>query len=409
MLNNQSNRSNNNIPYNRGRRRINNFRPKQNRNVRIRNQPINLNKDRNRNRNRNKIRGIRIRQPRNLNISRKLVNLTREIRNLQVTKPTSLIRKPRKMKEPRRDKIMTPMYMSLHSCITPIYEQNESVVNTFVYTRFDDITTSSGADTYIVILPYSINFNFEAMATYDTTMQNITYNSGSTEAPEIITPTAMFNIFKFTKPLSSTVYGQNCYATSAVGIPGNYKLIGTTIKVYNVTSQFYKSGDFIAYKTQDNQLHPIFSYDFVDAEAEMATDDFRNEFQTYMTQDFDQITIKNNYSCNDTLYINDYNTSNGSNIYCAPYEYLGCKFNKNTGETQNAALYDSNPLGNSTKYILKFPATEDDNKYIMEIWQTLSIIPSVGSNLGNLGKVTKHHFTPAVVNEMKNKFPFTKA
>lgn len=322
-------------------------------------------------------------------LNKKLNTLSKGVVNFSI--PTThfdnmINNKNKSKKEPRRDKLITPMNMVLSGKFLPITRISERCLINYTYTKIKINVPYNGYDkTCLILFPYSINFKpdlfnqiDEKVLTLENSMSNIYYN------------VLQGNI--------GTNHSYDAYATTATGIIGNWKLIGTSYKLYNTTSRLSIGGNISVTKLTDNIMNPIFT-----STARNVGGDLGEIIRPYIERNYDLVQPKNSFGAADIVRIDEFNTSPGTNIFQGPTEYIGCKY---TSDLQAAyPKFSNDTVGNNVKYLVEIYSSNSTQSYILEIWNVFAIIPAPSSGLSNVVKLYTESFNPEVVNEMRNRIP----
>lgn len=382
-INNRFRRRNNRRNNNRGRNRgnLNRNLPFNNNVSRVRTRITNNRRIKRRNTNRY-----------NKNYENKLqkeVNkLTNKLDSMSIKSTNLIVPK----KEIRTDRLISPYNMARRAQYIPIYEIKEKVLNMSVYTKLV-VSLEGNTDEinyYMLFFPYSINFK---MNLYDNYSNKIIVSTGTADVYK--------NIWFLADNSTQQGFTVNYKETAPSGIIGNWKLIGTTIKIYNVANMLNKGGDFSIIKIQSNELMPY----FVNHTAEPEIGQL-NVVRALLTKDYSQAP-RNNFSANDTAFIDEYNVSEGTNIFNSPIEYMGCKYSSTNNYRQ--ATYGNDMVGNNVTYMFHTKGMGTPQTYVFEVWNVFSIIPAPEAGLGNLGTITKRCFTKEVVENIKTRPNMYKA
>lgn len=347
----------------------------------IRNNPTNRNRKRRNNNPRTR--------KNNNNINKKLKELSNGIVNFSIptTKMNTILsNKNKSKKEIRKDKLITPMQMVLSGKFLPITRISERCLINYTYTKIKISVPYNGYDkTCLILFPYSINFKpdlfnqiDEKVLSLDNSINNIFYN------------VLQGNI--------GNNHTYDAYATTPTGIIGNWKLIGTSYKLYNTTSRLSIGGNITVTKLTDNIMNPIFTNN-----QRIIGGDLGEIIRPYVEKNYDLVQPKNGFGPADIVRIDEFNTSPGTNIFQGPTEYIGCKY---LTDLQAAyPKFSNDTVGNNVKYLVEIYSSSSTQTYVLEIWNVFAIIPAPSSGLSNVVKLYNDSFNPSVVNEMRTRIP----
>jgi hypothetical protein len=314
-------------------------------------------------------------------VNNKLNDMTIKTTNLIVNK-----------KELRTDRLVSPYTMARRGQYIPIYEIKEKVLNMSVYTKLS-ITLNASEDDMrytLVFFPYSINFKPELYTYYS---NQISVQAGAANHYK--------NVYFMAENITRNTFTASYQETADSGIIGNWKLIGSSMKIYNTSSMINKGGDFSIIKIQDNEFIPSFIHSGVNMGQGVA-----NWLKLHINKDYSQAP-RNNFSASDTAFIDEYNVANGTNIFSSPFEYLGCKYISSDDNDRAGFTYDL--VGNNVAYLFQTKGVGNAQNYVFEIWNVFSVIPCPSSGLGNLGTVNKKCFTKFIVDSIKERPNMYKA
>lgn len=321
-------------------------------------------------------------------LSEKLSKLTLEI----FPKTTNIYRR---MKEPRIDKMVSPMDMGLSCAFTSIFPTGNRIRYMSLYNRYEFTTNNTGYMKSLLWFPYAINFqSYPDLA--------ITISDGTedgTTQPDTICP-----LIVTARLAPATSINLNMNSTSACGLVGNYRVIGASFKITNTTAFINKAGSYMVYKLNENTAFPPF-YNSNLLPNLTNCPDYTSTIQKVVTASHDQVMLKQSFSCSDKCLINEYNTYEGNNIFQTPNEYIGSSY---ISGAEPIAQWDGNPQGCNIKYQLDFPPTPSINSYIFESWQILEIVPDPGLNLDNITDFQTHVFNPEIIDQIRKSMPITK-
>lgn len=325
-------------------------------------------------------------KPNNNSINSKINDLVKQVKQISMSFAPKATNLNRGMKEPRYDKICTPMYMALNNKLISIFRTSNRVIKTTVYNKFH-ITVPG--DREFIWYPYAIAFQ-----NYDQGQQPIIGNNK--------VPDSLSNFIGFSSDNANIL---EIYKSSSSGITGTYRLIGATLKIYNTGSIMYKAGDYSIYKLNDNAGYPLW-YSSEQVPDAGTAGDWMAVHQAIIKQDYSQVGVKANFAATDYTYINEYNVNQGNDIFTGTDEYLGNQYEENNDPY---AKLNNNVIGNNIKYMLKFPLTTSGTQnYTVETWQVVEIVPAPASGLGTAAKIVDKTFTPEVIKEMSMISPFDK-
>lgn len=318
-------------------------------------------------------------------LDKKMTKISKEIVNSSVPNTNLVNKNNKKRKEARRDKIKSPMSMVLSGQFIPINRISERCLINYTYTKMVLKVPYGGEKTSLLLFPYSINFKPESFNQIDekiTVAQNKVCN-------------IFYNVLQANMGQNPTYYA---HSTTPTGIIGNWKLIGTSYKLYNTTSRLNIGGNIVVTKLIDNIMNPIFTSNELGVPADIG--DYLNP---YLIKNYELVQPKNSFGPTDVVRIDEYNTGSGTNIFQGPTEYLGCKFESNI--ERGYPNFPNDPVGNNTKYLVEIYATTNQQTYMLEIWNVFAIIPAPSSGLSNVVKQYDYCFDESVVEEMKTKIP----
>lgn len=323
------------------------------------------------------------------NINKKINQLSKGVVNYSI--PTTHLdsmaqNKNKNKKEIRRDKLITPMNMVLMGQFLPITKIPERCIINYTYSKIKISVPYNGYDkTSLILFPYSINFKPELYQQIDEKVVSI--------------QDALNNIFyNVLQGNIGTNHTYDAFATTPTGIIGNWKLIGTSYKLYNTTSRLNIGGNITVTKLTDNVMYPIFT-----STNRIIGGDLGDKIRPYISKNYDLVQPKNSFGPADIVRIDEFNTSPGTNIFQGPTEYIGCKFLSDIEAAY--PKFSSDTVGNNVKYLVEISASTNTQTYILEIWNVFAIIPAPTSGLSNVVKTYNDCFTPSVVNEMMTRMP----
>jgi hypothetical protein len=373
---------------NRRNNRVNNTRtvprnaPRRLRNIvtQQRNQQNNINNNNNNNNNNGDI----------LKLNERIDSLTNKMDKLSLEIFPKITNVNRKKKEPRSDKILTPMNMALSSRIISLYPTNNRVVPFTVYSRIQINTLNY--DHNIIWFPYFTNFT-------EYRHLPITYQVSANVPVDTAT-----NIYGMHKNPNNK-YDFNLYQSTPCGLYGNYRVIGATMKITNTTPLMNKGGTYYVYKMNDNLIFPLF-YNKQGGVDWSWDNDTAHKVEALINSAKTQIQVKQNFASSDVGYIHEFNTYEGNNIFQTPLEYLGNDF---VGPQPGNFLYWTNAVGNNIKYWITIPSMGNvTNTYVLETWQVLEIVPDPELQLDMLAGTQKYVYQPEQIKEINDFFPITK-
>jgi hypothetical protein len=316
-------------------------------------------------------------------LSRQISELSKQMSKMSLnSNPTNL---NKGKKEPRIDKITTPMNMAIHQSYISLYPSSNKIVYVPIYTKTN--FSFSGA-TSILWFPYAVSFNkFDKIIKVQ-------------DESEQYDATAVANLLK----LSHNGNQLLVLESGICSLPGSYRLVGATFKIYNTTAMLNKSGDFTIYKLNDSDVLP-FAYN---DEHPPTQQNLGSLYNDYCKRNFQQATIKNNFSAADKcVYINEFNTNSGNNIFSNNSEYLGDTYLISQA-TLSAKPSNLNPVGSNIKYMLDFSPTTSSQTYTIEIWQLIELVPYPDTNLGNLCYNITHIYPKKIFDEICQSNPLSK-
>lgn len=243
--------------------------------------------------------------------------------------------------------------------------------------------------------PYSVNFQ-----SYPDLAITVSDGEEGSTQPNIIAPLMRV----VTNTLTSTIEGMAVYDCSSCGLVGNYRLVGASFKITNLSPFNTKSGSYIIYKLNENTAYPPF-YNKSLPPTKANSPDYTNVIGTLANQNHDQVMLKQSFSASDIGFIHEYNIYEGNNIFQTPNEYIGVDY---ISGVEPVALWTGNPQGNNIKYEIDIPATSTIQSYLMETWQILEIVPDPSLNLDNITDFQTHIFNENVLDEIRRKMPIVK-
>jgi hypothetical protein len=301
----------------------------------------------------------------------------------------------RKLKEPRIDKYITPMEMGLSHRFTSIFKTGNRIRYMSLYNRFEVGNSNAGYTTKYMWFPYSVNFQ-----SYPDLAITVSNGEEGSIQPNVISPLMRVVV----NPLTSVIEGMAVYDCSSCGLVGNYRLVGASFKITNLSPFNTKSGSYIIYKLNENTAYPPF-YNKSLTPNKTNSPDYTNVIGTLANQNHDQVMLKQSFSASDVGFIHEYNIYEGNNIFQTPNEYIGVDY---ISGVEPVALWTGNPQGNNIKYEIDIPATSTIQSYLMETWQILEIVPDPSLNLDNITDFQTHIFNENVLDEIRRKMPIVK-
>lgn len=302
----------------------------------------------------------------------------------------------RKLKEPRIDKYVTPMEMGLSHRFTSLFKTGNRIRYMSLYNRFeiDNSVIPSFVAKYLWF-PYSVNFQ-----SYPDLSIKVSDGQEGSTSPNIISPLIRIT----TNTSTRSVEGMSVYNCSACGLVGNYRLVGATLKITNLSPFNTKAGSYIIYKLNENTAYPAF-YANTLVPAKPNSPNYTNVVGTLANLNHDQVMLKQSFSASDIGYIHEYNIYEGNNIFQTPNEYIGADY---LDGDEPVAKWLGNPQGNNIKYEIDIPTTTTLQSYLVETWQILEIVPNPSLNLDNTTDFQTHIFNEDVLDEIRRKMPIVK-
>lgn len=325
----------------------------------------------------------------NKNINKKINELSKDIVNVAI--PTTnmnnmMTNKNKSKKEVRRDKLITPMQMVLSGKFLPITRISERCIINYTYTKLNITVPFNGFEkTSLILFPYCINFKPELFDQIDEKVISVGDSVNN----------IFYNVLQGNEGTSHTY---NAYSTTPTGIIGNWKLIGTSYKLYNTTSRLSLGGNLSVTKLTDNVMNPIFT-----STERNIGGDLSGFIRWYIRKNYDLVQPKNSFGPADIVRIDEFNTSPGTNIFQGPTEYIGCKYISDIEAAY--PKFSNDTVGNNVKYLVEIYPSSSNQTYVLEIWNVFAIIPAPTSGLSNVVKLYNECFNPSVVNEMRTRMP----
>lgn len=319
---------------------------------------------------------------RNNNFNQQVDQLSNKLNKLTLNEPTNL---QKHIKEPRKDKIITPMEMALQQKYISMSQTSNKIFYTTIYSKFD---INVQATTAVVWFPYCISFkNFYPPIIVDT-------DKTSNCASSLVVLTRD----QFTIPTAGTC-----------NITGSYRVVGSTLKIFNVSSVMNRSGDYTIYKLNENALVPVLYNDFNPPTHTNSPELYSLFYGNTLASNYSQATIKNNFSANDKcVYINEYNTNEGNNIFNNSSEYLGMNYENKENKVYAQPGSNGNVIGSNIKYYIRIPGQDDTQSYTIETWQVIELIPLPSLGLSNMCYSVKTVYPPNIIQEINNLNPLSK-
>lgn len=328
-------------------------------------------------------------------IDKKIEKLTEDLNKLSLQffpKTTNVFRR---LKEPRVDRIVTPMDMGLNSRFTSIFKTGNRIRYMSLYNRFEFANTNASSVTRLLWFPYAVNF-----ASYPDLAITVSDGGTGTTQPNIISP-----IVK-TIMTNGSIVSMEYPNVAACGLIGNYRVVGASAKITNLTAYQTKAGSYIIYKLNENTVYPPF-YDSSTLPNPTTAPDYTSVLGALLAINHDQVMLKQSFSASDVALIHEYNVYEGNNIFQTPQEYIGSSY---ISGTEVVALWDGNPQGNNIKYQIDIAGTSNSliNTYLMETWQIIEIVPDPSLHLDNITDFQTHVFNEEVIDEMRKSMPIVK-
>lgn len=292
-----------------------------------------------------------------------------EIKNNMTNKVTNINTRNNK-KEPRYDLIVSPMQMALQGRYESIYKTPNRITYMSVYSKAY-VDTHQQLSTYLFWFPYALNFN---------NINNNQVHVDSATTNELCN--SLSNLIKVIINPDTSVREGSMIENGKCGVTGLYRIIGCTLKLTNLTSMIQKAGSYTVYRLTSNNIYPcLYGTTFP---TELNAQDYFKLFQDAANENNDQTLIKQTYSANDKCHINEFNVTEGNNIFQKPNEYLGETY---LDSTERVAKWGQNPTGVNISYKIWLPATTGRNQYLVEMWQVVEIIPDPQTNLDSLSQL----------------------
>lgn len=302
----------------------------------------------------------------------------------------------RKLKEPRIDKYITPMEMGLSHRFTSLFKTGNRIRYVSLYNRFEiDNSMLPGFVAKYMWFPYSVNFQ-----SYPDLSITVSDAQEGSRPPDMISPLMRIT----TNSLTRTIEGMTVYNCASCGLVGNYRLVGATLKITNLSPFNTKAGSYIIYKLNENTAYPPF-YAKALVPAKPNSPKYTEIIGTLANLNHDQVMLKQSFSASDVGYINEYNIYEGNNIFQTPNEYIGADY---TNGDEPVATWSGNPQGNNIKYEIDISPTTTLQSYLIETWQILEIVPDPSLNLDNTTDFQTHIFNEDVLDEIRRKMPIVK-
>lgn len=324
----------------------------------------------------------------------KIDKLTKDISKLSLSlfpKTTNIYRK---MKEPRIDKVVTPMEMGLSHQFTSIFKTGNRIRYMSLYNRFE-MTNSNTGNTKMLWFPYCVNFQSYP----DLSITVSDGNEGSIQ-PNVINPIVRI----VTNRLTDVAEVLTVYNCASCGLIGNYRIVGASMKITNLSPFNTKAGSYIIYKLNENTTYPPF-YNSVTPPNLTNSPDYAALLTSLVNLNHDQVMLKQSFSASDVGYIHEYNVYEGNNIFQTPNEYIGVDY---ISGVEPVALWSGNPQGNNIKYQIDIQTTSTTQSYLIECWQIIEIVPDPSLNLDNITDFQTHVFNDEVLDEIRRKMPIVK-
>lgn len=305
----------------------------------------------------------------------------------------------RRLKEPRVDKIVTPMDMGLSHCYTSIFKTGNRIRYMSLYNRYEVSNNTTAIMQSYLWFPYAINFNSYpdlAITVSDGTEQG-------TRQPDVICPLLRASR---TQGVVTALTNLTVFDTASCGLVGNYRLVGASLKMTNVTPFTLRGGSYVIYKLNENTTYPPFYNDLLKPNHQNAID-YTDTIRALIVSNHDQVMLKQSFSGSDIAFIHEYNTYEGNNIFQIPNEYIGSSY---ISSAEPVAQWDGNPQGCNIKYQIDIPPTPSGlNTYLIETWQIIEIIPDPSLHLDNITDFQTHVFNEDVIDQMRKDMPIKKS
>lgn len=291
-------------------------------------------------------------------------------------------------KELRTDKLMTPMEMVFRGQYMPLFKIEERCSTTYTYSKFVFTFYSGYPRIKILLFPYSVNFK-ENLYQYQETVK-----AGGAVCD------AFFNVAIMRTNSGGSIDQGECHKTAQCGIAGNWKLLGTTYKLMNISPKMQQGGSITITKLIDNDIAPLFTYHGYAPTSGVVVDWIKN----YVNADYSQVQPKNNFQPTSEIYIDEFNTSSGNNIFQGMSEYIGSRYLDI--EDGFVATYSKDAVGNNIKYLIELsvPSTADQT-YTLEVWNVFHVIPEPDTGLSNVARFYNNFYNSKVLQEIKTRMP----
>lgn len=327
--------------------------------------------------------------------NKKISKLSEDLSKLSLSMFPKTTNIYRKLKEPRVDKLVTPMEMGLSQRFTSIFKTGNRIRYMSLYNRFEINNSTGGLLASFLWFPYSVNFQ-----SYPDLAITVSDGNSGTVQPDTINPLIRI----ISNPITETLSSINIYNCSSCGLVGNYRIVGCTLKLQNLTPFNSKGGSYIIYKLNENTVYPPFYNNSLQPSSTNCPD-YSNTIFTLSSTNHDQVMLKQSFSASDVAYINEFNVYEGNNIFQTPQEYIGQEY---ISGVEPVALWNGNPQGNNIKYQIDIQSTAQQQSYLLETWQIIEIVPDPGLNLDNITDFQTHVFDEKVIDEIRRKMPIVK-
>jgi hypothetical protein len=282
------------------------------------------------------------------------------------------------------------MNMAITDRYLSLFPTSNRITYQKIYNRYTIESDDNGNTMKLLWFPYAVNFTSYPdinikVQTMEEHVPNMIANLIWTRNGEAILPTAF-------KPFNST----------PCGIPGTYRLICATLQMKTVTSPMTRSGSYIIYKLNQNELCAPF-YNSEEDVNEGSAQNYFSKVASIVSKNHDQILIKHAYANNEIAIINEFNIYEGNNIFQDCKEYLGVEY---MSSTESVADWKDNPTGNNVKYQIDIPPTPYTNTYMIETWQVIEVVPHPSLGLDNISHIQSKLASKQLLNKLRVYNPF---
>lgn len=185
-----------------------------------------------------------------------------------------------------------------------------------------------------------------------------------------------FSTFQYTQLDNGSMYLES---SALVPYEGLYRVVASTMRISNVTSQLNRSGEISIYRVQSNEFYPqLCSVNGVHTGVPAT-------YLTYLSTDFNNASEKIVVPYTKTVEINEWNTMKGTDIFQYCDEYCGQKYPPASTmpylTCNNVTLTAFNPIGPNIKYVIKNSSTSAQQEWVIETWQVYDVVPDPKTNL----------------------------